>query len=72
MFPYTSICIIPTNQTIIDDNKSIESRKQRKFNTDKRTELLDKWTLLHLVRTVGSIVGFCARYLNFVVINRSI
>ena len=60
MFPYTLICMIPTNQTIIDDNKSIKSGKQSEFNTDKRTELLDKWTLLHLVRTVGSIVGFGA------------
>ena len=60
MFPYTLICMIPTNQTIIDDNKSSESGKQSGFNTDEKTELLNKWALLHLVRTVGSVVGFGA------------
>ena len=37
MFPYTLICMISTNQTIISNDKSIESGKQKECNTDKKT-----------------------------------
>ena len=46
--------MISMNQTIIDGNKTIESGKQSEMNTDKKMELLDKWTLLDLVHTIGS------------------
>ena len=46
------------NQTIIDDSTIIESGKKCEFNRNKITELLDKWTLLDLIRIIGSAVDF--------------
>ena len=60
MMPYTLICMLPTNQRIIDDNKRIQLGQQSLIDTGTRKELLNKWALLHLGRTVGSLVAFGA------------
>ena len=57
---YTLIGIAPTNKTIINDNKHITAGNQSPINATTRKELLDKWAVLHLVRTVSSVAGFGA------------
>jgi len=58
MFPYTFLGLLPTNKTIINDNEQVKLGHQSQIPLGKRKELLDKWAALHLVRTVGSVVGF--------------
>lgn len=60
MNAYTLLCMMPTNKTIINDNKSVTAGNQSQFNAISRKELLDKWAMLHLVRTVSSVVSFGA------------
>jgi hypothetical protein len=60
LIPYTFICIFPTNKLIMDDNKRIKSGNESQVNVATRKELLDKWAVLHLVRTVSSLAGFGA------------
>lgn len=60
MLPYTVIFIGPTNQRIINDSKLIQSGAQGRIDTATQKELLDKWAVLHLGRTVGSVVAFGA------------
>ncbi|CAF3228680.1 unnamed protein product [Rotaria sp. Silwood2] len=60
MIPYTVICMLPTNKLIIEDNKSVQSGSESKINLGTKRELLDKWAMLHCVRTLGSLVGFGA------------
>jgi uncharacterized membrane protein len=58
MFPYTVLGMFPTNKTIINDNKLITSGNQSKFDSAAKKDLLEKWNLLHLVRTIGSVASF--------------
>ncbi|CAF0735211.1 unnamed protein product [Adineta steineri] len=58
IIPYTIICLAPTNQTIIDDNKNVKLGNESHINFAKKKELLDKWAFLHFVRTVSSVAGF--------------
>lgn len=51
--PYTLILMMPTNNRIINSNKTLENESEKK-------ELLNKWSKLHLVRTVVSVAGFSA------------
>jgi len=60
MVPFTLVFLGPTNKTIINDNKLVKSGNESKINITKRKELLDKWTSLHFIRTVASIMGFSA------------
>ena len=60
MLPYTVLCLGPTNQRIINDSKLIQSGGQGLIDTATQKELLDKWAVLHLGRTVGSVVAFGA------------
>lgn len=53
MVPYTMIFMAPTNSRIIASNKSLE-------NETEKQDLLNKWSKLHLVRTVTSLVAFGA------------
>ena len=55
---YSLIFMIPTNNIIIDDNKRIRSGKSSQFDLATKQKYLDKWSRLHLVRTISSIVGF--------------
>jgi uncharacterized membrane protein len=58
MLPFTLICIGPTNNKIIEDNKSVKSGNESKINTGTKKELLNQWAVLHLVRTVATVAGF--------------
>jgi uncharacterized membrane protein len=58
MFPYTFLIMLPTNKTIINDNKRITSGNDSQFDSASKKDLLEKWNVLHLVRTVGSVVSF--------------
>ncbi|CAF2040515.1 unnamed protein product [Rotaria magnacalcarata] len=60
IIPYTVICMLPTNLRIINDNKRIQAGSESQIDPATQKKLLDKWTSLHLVRTVGSLVGFTA------------
>jgi hypothetical protein len=60
MFPYTVFGLFPTNKLIINDNKRVTLGNESQVNTNTRKELLDKWAVLHLGRTVGSVVAFGA------------
>jgi uncharacterized membrane protein len=60
MGPYTLICMLPTNKAIINDNKSVKFGKESQINVATRKELLDKWALFHVVRTVSSVASFGA------------
>jgi hypothetical protein len=60
MLPYTVICLFPTNHLIINDNKKVTLGQESQFSATQKKELLDKWAVLHFVRTVGSVVGFGA------------
>ncbi|UJR36502.1 hypothetical protein I4U23_029223 [Adineta vaga] len=60
IIPYTLICIAPTNNTIIEDNKNVQLGNESKINIGTRKDLLDKWAILHLVRTVSTVAGFGA------------
>ncbi|CAF0970516.1 unnamed protein product [Rotaria sordida] len=60
MIPYTIICMLPTNKMIIADNKRVQSGSESQINVNTRKELLDKWAILHSVRTIGSLIGFGA------------
>jgi uncharacterized membrane protein len=60
LLPYTVICMFPTNHFIINDNKRIKSANESQIDIAKKKELLDKWAVLHLVRTVASAAGFGA------------
>ena len=71
MFAPTLICMVRTHQTIIDDNKSIELGEQSEFNPNKEVESLDKWTVLHLVCAIGSVV-LVLWHLDLVIINRMV
>lgn len=51
--PYTLLIMMPTNKRIIQSNKTLEDESEKK-------ELLNKWSKLHLVRTVASVAGFSA------------
>lgn len=53
IIPYTVIVMMPTNKRIIETNKTLEDEAEKKA-------LLNKWTKMHLVRTVFSVVGFGA------------
>ena len=58
MMPYTIICMLPTNNRIINDNRLIENGEASQFDQIARKELLEKWNLLHIGRTVGSVLAF--------------
>ena len=60
LLPYTIIFISPTYNKIIEDNKSVKTGNESKINIGTKKELLDKWAVLHLVRTVTSFAGFGA------------
>ena len=60
MNAYTILCMFPTNKIIINDNKSVKAGGESQINVTTRKELLDKWALLHLVRTVSSVASFGA------------
>ena len=60
IIPYTFACIAPVNKAIIGDNKSVDAGNESKINVGAKKDLLDKWAVLHLVRTVGSVAGFGA------------
>lgn len=51
--PYTLFVMMPTNKRIIQSNKTLE-------NDAEKQALLNKWTKMHLVRTVASLAGFSA------------
>jgi len=51
--PYTIFVMMPTNKRIIESNKTLEKESEKE-------ELLNKWSKLHLVRTVTSLLGFSA------------
>jgi len=51
--PYTILFMMPTNNRIIESNKTLEKESEKE-------ELLNKWYKLHLVRTVSSLLGFSA------------
>ena len=57
---YTFIFVAPTNQRIIGDNKRMAAGNESQVDAITRKKLLDKWALLHLVRTVSSVVSFGA------------
>lgn len=57
---YTFIFIAPTNNLIINDNKRVRAGEESQISTTSRKRLLDKWSLLHLVRTATSLVSFGA------------
>ncbi|CAF1254519.1 unnamed protein product [Rotaria sordida] len=52
--------MFPTNKLIIEDNKRVQSGSESQINVSIRKGLLDKWAMLHLVRTVGSVISFGA------------
>ena len=58
--PFTLIGLLPTNNTIIGDNKRVKAGGESQFSVAARKELLDKWALLHMVRTITSLAGFGA------------
>lgn len=58
MVPYTLIFMIPTNKAIINDNKNVNDGQSSKYSPTQRAALLEKWNLLHLGRTLGSVVAF--------------
>ncbi|CAF5086953.1 unnamed protein product, partial [Rotaria sp. Silwood1] len=60
MLPYTFIFMLPTNLSIIEDNKRVQDGNESQINLGTRKELLDKWAMLHCVRTLGSIISFGA------------
>ncbi|CAF1347957.1 unnamed protein product [Adineta ricciae] len=60
IIPYTLACIAPVNNAIIGDNKSVDAGNESKINVGAKKDLLDKWAVLHLVRTVGSVASFGA------------
>jgi uncharacterized membrane protein len=60
MIPYTLVFIAPINLKIINDNKSVKSGSESQINTATKKELLDKWAMFHLVRTVATFTGFGA------------
>jgi uncharacterized membrane protein len=60
IIPYTLIVIAPTNRAIIEENKSVQLGGVEKINIATKKDLLDKWAVLHGVRTVASIAGFGA------------
>src|SRR5690348_9789910 len=51
LIPYTVICLFPTNKRIINDNKRVQLGNESQIDVTTRKELLDKWAVLHLVRT---------------------
>jgi hypothetical protein len=60
VLPYTVICMFPTNKLIINDNKRVRSGNESQIDVATKKDLLDKWAVLHLVRTVGSVASFGA------------
>lgn len=60
MIPYTLGVIMPVNQTIIGENESVQQGAVEKINVGTKKDLLDKWSVLHGVRTVASVAGFGA------------
>jgi len=60
MGPYTLFFMLPTNNTILNDNKDLKLGKESQISVVKRKELLDKWAGLHLVRTIASVASFSA------------
>lgn len=60
LIPYTFIVLMSTNKTIIGDNKSIQAGNSSQFDANQKKELLHKWALGHLGRTIGSLVAFGA------------
>ena len=57
---YTFTFVAPTNNLIINDNKRVRAGDESQINTTTRKQLLDKWALLHLVRTATSLISFGA------------
>jgi len=60
IIPYTVLGMFPTNKLIINDNKRVTSGNESQVSLGTRKELLDKWAVLHLGRTVGSVFAFGA------------
>jgi hypothetical protein len=60
VIPYTLAIIQPINRKILDDNKKVKSGSESQIDTATKKELLDKWAMFHLVRTVGTVAGFGA------------
>ena len=60
MLPYTVLGMFPTNKLIINDSKRVTSGTESQLNANTRREVLDKWAVLHLGRTVGSVLAFGA------------
>jgi len=60
IIPYTIVCMAPTNRAITDDNKKVHSGGESAINIATKKDLLDKWAVLHLIRTVGSVASFGA------------
>jgi hypothetical protein len=60
IIPFTVFIIGPTNNKIIEDNKSMKSGNESKINNGTKKELLDRWAALQLVRTVATVAGFGA------------
>ena len=60
IIPYTVAVIAPTNRTIIEENKSVQLGGADKINIGTKKDLLDKWAVLHGIRTIASVAGFGA------------
>ncbi|CAF1001678.1 unnamed protein product [Adineta steineri] len=60
MAPYTIFLMLPTNNTIINDNKETKLGKESQISVTQRKEILQKWAGLHLGRTITSVASFGA------------
>ncbi|XP_055335880.1 uncharacterized protein LOC129586586 [Paramacrobiotus metropolitanus] len=58
VLPYTFIVMVPTNNAICEDSKRVTEGGQSRFETGRRREMLETWSYMHLVRTIGSCVAF--------------
>ncbi|CAF0903459.1 unnamed protein product [Adineta steineri] len=60
MAPYTIFLMLPTNNTIINDNKETTLGKESQISVTQRKKILQKWAGLHLGRTITSVASFSA------------
>ena len=68
---YIPVCKVPTNQTIIDDNQSIESGKQSEFNIAKIKKLMAANGLCFVLPVqLVQLLVLVLWYLDLVVINQ--
>ncbi|XP_055335885.1 uncharacterized protein LOC129586589 [Paramacrobiotus metropolitanus] len=72
LVPYTFIFMVPTNNAICEDSKRVTEGGQSRFEIHQRRDMLEKWSSMHLVRTVTSCAAFgvmvyaLARHANLV------